>query len=202
MKVTKSDIDKARQNKNAMDDFISANENLILYVIKDKKFFIESGDFDDMLQLGRVALYKAVQSFDETKNINFENYAKKLIERTFINEIKNAHSNKNLALNTKIPLNNQGEIVINEDNEEDLLIPLNSNIISPEDQYINNETASAIISKISPLLSKFEYEILSLKINGYSYVEIAKLLNKSSKSIDNALNRIKNKLTVLKEWKK
>ena len=52
------------------------------------------------------------------------------------------------------------------------------------------------------MLSRFEYEVLEKYINGQSYNEIAVIMDKSPKSIDNALQRIKKKvLKCLEEMK-
>ena len=67
-------------------------------------------------------------------------------------------------------------------------------VSNPEDIVIDQEDLAQIEEKIGEMLSDFEWKVLSLYLKGKSYQEIARLLNRRVKSIDNALQRVKNKL--------
>ena len=56
------------------------------------------------------------------------------------------------------------------------------------------EEKNSIYDLMTKDLSKLEKEVFELKLNGLDYREIARLLNKSYKSIDSALQRIRVKL--------
>ena len=65
---------------------------------------------------------------------------------------------------------------------------------SPETIIIAQENAVQMEEKIRKQLSTFENEVLTLYLDGNNYQQIGEKMNKSSKSIDNALQRIKGKV--------
>ena len=102
-------------------------------------------------------------------------------------------------LNNSYGLTNQGQINFSEDDDFGYMIA--SNDLTPETQVISSEQTKDIVKKIKNVLSDYELKILKYYLKGLSYTQIAALLNVPSKSVDNALNRIKNKLNFLKENK-
>ena len=69
---------------------------------------------------------------------------------------------------------------------------------SPEEHFIERESANELLTKIKQVLSKYEYEVFSLYLNGYSYEDIKKDLGVETKSIDNAIQRARKKLEFIK----
>ena len=184
-------------NNEAIETLLNNHKQLVNFVTR--KYFLVGGDNDDLLQEGMIALYKAINSFDLTKGIEFSTYAKTVIEHTIINAIKSDASNKNTMLNNSYGLTNQGQINFNDDFEFGYTVASNS--LSPETKVISTEQTKDTVKQIKNCLSDYELKILKFYLKGYSYTQIATEIGVSSKSVDNALNRIKTKLNFLKENK-
>ena len=166
---------------------------------KARTLYLIGGDNDDLIQEGMIALYKAIRAYDPERESSFASYATLCIEHQLYNVIKGANRLKNSPLNTYIslysPMNNDTDSASRE-TLADTLQP--SELINPEDILIDKENVTDIESAIEKRLSKFEQEVVSLYIDGCHYQQIAATLGKSPKSIDNALQRIKNKLSKQK----
>ena len=158
-----------------------------------RMFFITGADNEDLLQEGMIGLYKAVLSFSSEKNILFSSYAEICIKRQVLSAIKTANRMKHMPLNSYISINKEDE----EGNtiDERYNFSINSDdVTDPEEIAINHETNEKFHQVIESTLSEFEKKVLYLFFNGDSYAEIAKALNKDSKAVNNALQRIKRKL--------
>lgn len=70
-------------------------------------------------------------------------------------------------------------------------------VTDPEETIISQEEYTDIESKISELLSDLERKVLSLYLDGRSYQEISEQLNRHVKSIDNALQRVKEEIGTI-----
>lgn len=163
-----------------------------------RKFFLVGGDNDDLTQEGMVGFFKAVSTYDLSKNDNFLAYAKTVIIRHLYNVIKSANSNKFSVLNESVNLTNQGAI---ESENSDEGIVLGDDNLSPENTFISDENLKNIQVAINNCLSSYEKTIFNLYLKGYNYTDIANKLNTNKKSVDNALSRIKSKLQFLKGLK-
>ena len=158
-----------------------------------RKYYLVDGDLDDLIQEGTMAFLNAIATYDEDKNDNFKAYVAMVVDRKLINKIKQSARLKNIPLNEGFALNSQGEVELS-----DGIMALSNDSLSPEENTISDENIKYIYSIIETRLSKYEKEILDLYLQGHSYTDIAKLLGKTNKSVDNALNRIKNKLQNLR----
>ena len=184
---------KAQKGDELAKNILIGNyEPLIISIINKKNFYIEGEEFQDLVQEGRLALFNAVKNYDPNRNAKFSTYAKTLIENHLINVIKSSQNSKNMALNSALGLNNQGEVEL-----EELPLPVKPTR-SIEEDYIGEQNAKELIDSIIQNLSPLENQILQYKLQDYTYTEIAKKLNLDSKKVDNALNRIKNKITRIK----
>lgn len=190
-------INKAKFDKSVLETALIHYKPLVVTVAK--KYFMVGGDNEDLVQEGMIGLLGAINSYDSSKNNNFTIYAKTLIERKIINAIKIANSKKHSFLNEGLPLDNQGDVISEDD--QGFKIPAKYNKNSPDKKIINLEDIKSLLKDMTKNLSDFEKKVLNLYIFGYSYKEIAKEFDKSPKSIDNAINRIKNKLQFLKKEK-
>ena len=163
---------------------------------KARTLYLIGGDNDDLIQEGMIALYKAIRAYDSERESSFASYAALCIDHQLYNVIKGANRLKNSPLNTYIslysPMSNDGDSTSRE-TLADTLQP--SELINPEDIVIDKENVTDIESAIEKRLSKFEQEVVSLYIDGCHYQQIAATPGKSPKSIDNALQRIKHKLS-------
>lgn len=148
---------------------------------------LEASDF---IQEGMLALSNAIYTFDEEKDITFYTYARACIEKKMITLMVRNNSSKHKALNSSIPFE------INDDDGEHLIFGdiLEDKGSNPEEVIIDSENEKLMLDKIRENLTDFENQVFDLKINGFSYREIAGILGKSPKSIDNSIQRIKIKV--------
>ena len=144
-----------------------------------RQYFLVGGDFDDLLQEGFLGLLKAVNTYDGERQATFKTFAYTCISGNVKTAIKKACSKTNQPLNEAIPI-------------EALRYFATEN---PEDEIIEDEGEEEFLKKLKTILSPFEYKVLSLWARGNSYAEISETTAKSVKSIDNAIQRIKKKLT-------
>ncbi len=145
-------------------------------------------DLNDLIQEGMIAFSTAINTFDEKKDTTFFTYAKTCIERRLYSLIKSASRYKYQLLNESYYVE---DLVNNSKDLENLLKDSTSN---PEYQIIDNENTKELIKNIQKTLTNLESAVFELKISGFNYKEIADILDKDSKSIDNAISRIKIKV--------
>ena len=190
----KSDEEIVAQAKSgdnrAQEYLISKYENFVK--AKAKSYFLIGADKEDIYQEGMIGLYKAIRDFNPEKSTSFKAFAEICIVRQIITAIKTATRQKHIPLNTYISLNKP---IYEEESERTLLDVLAGlKITDPEELMISKEQIEYIEEKISKVLSGLELEVLTSYLDGKSYQEIASDLEKHSKSIDNALQRVKRKL--------
>lgn len=162
---------------------------------KARTLYLIGGENDDLIQEGMIALYKAIRTYDDSYESSFASYATLCIENKLYNVIKGANRLKNVPLNTYVSLYSPTNTDENTNSREILADTLQpTELTNPEDIIIDKENVMDIESTIKKRLSKFEQQVVTLYIDGNNYQQIAAILEKTPKSIDNALQRIKNKL--------
>ena len=165
---------------------------------KARTYFLIGADREDIIQEGMIGLYKAVVDYQFDKNTSFRSFAELCITRQIISAIKAATRKKHVPLNTYISFNRPA---YESKNERPLIDVLTSTRISdPEEVLIGRENYAAVADSIEHSLSRLERDTLGLYLYGYSYQQIADHLQVTSKSVDNAIQRVKKKLEArLKE---
>ena len=160
--------------------------------IKVSKYYIIGAERDDTIQEGTIGLFKAIKSFDATKQNSFKTFANLCIERQLITAIKSSNRQKHIPLNSYLSLNNSA--YENDDNDEELINTFDSKTVEdPLDTVMKKEYFEKIESSMDKSLSGFEKQVLNRYIKGESYVEIAGKLDAPVKSVDNAIQRIRKK---------
>lgn len=188
-------IVKAKNHdEEAMDELLSFFKPKVIAI--SREYFLIGAEFDDLIQEGMIGLYKAIGVYDETKNHNFSAFASLCIHRQLQNAVKNANRKKNNPLNSYVPIKYyDGSTSSDEDNVLKLVIvDDNSNI---EQNYIDKEINTIVISKVKDILTNEQFKILKQFLNGDSYTSIAETMNMTSKQVDNTLQGIKKKLKKL-----
>jgi RNA polymerase sporulation-specific sigma factor len=166
---------------------------------KARSYFLVGGDGEDIVQEGMIGLYKAIQDYDEDKRASFRVFAEICITRQIITAIKTATRQKHIPLNSYVSLNKP---IYDEETDRTLLDTVSgSKIMDPEELIISSEELYFIEGQVSELLSELELEVLMAYLDGKSYQEIAKELDRHVKSIDNALQRVKKKLERYLEFR-
>ena len=174
----------------ATEYLISKYKNFVR--VKAKSYFLVGADREDIIQEGMIGLYKSIRDFRADKLSSFRAFAELCITRQIITEIKTATRQKHIPLNSYVSLNKP---IYDEDSDRTMLDVLSSNKVSdPEEVFISTELSSDLREKIKQNLSELESQVLQSYLEGKSYQEMAKELNRHVKSIDNALQRVKRKI--------
>ena len=162
--------------------------------LKASSYFLAGGDADDLIQEGLVGLYKAVRDFRTDRESSFRNFAELCITRQIITAVKTATRNKHTPLNQYVsfsstPAGSSG------DNEPTLdeMLP-GSTVHDPVNQVISSEELRSLVACLSTVLSELESRVLSLYLDGHSYMDIGERLECDCKTVDNALQRVKRKV--------
>ncbi|MDP9068496.1 MAG: RNA polymerase sporulation sigma factor SigH [Actinomycetota bacterium] len=157
---------------------------------KARSYFLAGADKEDIVQEGMIGLFKAVRDFQADKNTAFRAFAELCITRQIITAIKTATRQKHIPLNSYVSLNKPAGY----DDDRPLEDALVQRTVDPADLVISAEEIASIRSSMGRLLSDLETEVLQLYMDGKSYQQIADMMGRHVKSIDNALQRIKRKL--------
>lgn len=176
-------------DERAQEFIINKYKNLVK--VKARPYFIMGADKEDIIQEGMIGLYKAIRDFKGVQYSGFFSFAELCIKRQIITSIKAANRQKHLPLNSSLSLNR----AVSGDSDNCTYIEMFADkLANPEELFIGQESKSYIESMIVDNLSKFECKVLALYLKGKSYFDIAAILKKDEKSIDNALQRVKKKL--------
>ena len=187
-------IEKAQNgNEEAIEKLLSSYKPLVNKIARSD--FLTGGDIEDLVQEGMIGLYKAIKTFKKEKTASFLTYAGTCIKNQIQTAVRIASSEKNMILSTAVPIDSKTNF---DDEEEEIEIVLPSPLPKPDEKVENKENFAQITKKIVKALSPLELKILIFYLKGFSYSEIAQQNNISKKSVDNALSRIKNKLSFLK----
>ena len=162
---------------------------------KARSYFLVGADREDIVQEGMIGLYKAIRDYNPDLQSSFRAFAELCITRQIITAIKTATRQKHGPLNNYVSFSRP---VLSDDEGERCLgdlIPTMA-VSDPADLVISAERIRALQQHFDEVLSDLEAEVLRLYVDGKSYQEIAEVLKRHVKSIDNALQRIKRKLDM------
>ena len=164
---------------------------------KARSYFLIGADHEDIVQEGMIGLFKAIRDYREDRLSSFRAFAELCITRQIITAIKTATRQKHIPLNSYVSLNKP---IYDEESDRTLLDVITEGYLAnPEDVLINREDMSLIEVRIAQSLSPLERQVLAKYLQGKSYQEISRDMNRQIKSIDNALQRVKRKLAKIME---
>ncbi|HLV78850.1 MAG TPA: RNA polymerase sporulation sigma factor SigH [Chthonomonadaceae bacterium] len=187
-------VDRAqRGDESASEYLLYKYRNLVR--TKVKSYFLVGAEKEDLLQVGMIGLWQAIVDFRCDKAISFPAFAKVCIQRHIITAIKTATRQKQMPLNTSLSLESPSEDSGPDWNLSDI-IPSTDNQ-DPEDLVIQGEDTKVLHEMLQQVLSEFEWNVLAGYQIGKSYREIALELHCKTKSVDNALARIKRKVSSM-----
>ena len=167
----------------AMTDLIIRYKPLVKN--RARLFYLEGGDREDLLQEGMIGLFKAIKEYDAEKEASFATFARLCITRQMLSAIEAAGRKKHMLLNESLSI---------EQLDEGQIADSVGVADGPEKIFFEQEDSKLLMENINRNLSKMEKQVLNLYISGMDYLEIADMMGKSGKSIDNALQRIRNKI--------
>ncbi|MBS7298919.1 MAG: sigma-70 family RNA polymerase sigma factor [Eubacteriales bacterium] len=175
----------AHGNESAANHLIARYRN---YVYKcASSYFVNGGEKEDIIQEGMIGLYKAIRDFNSELSCSFSVFAATCIKRQIISAVKASTRKKHLPLNSYISLSDK-------ESEHESAAP---EINEPLSVILDKEYRNRVSVKISKKLSKLELKVLYCYLEGMSYNDIASVIGKDTKSVDNAISRIKKKLLFL-----
>lgn len=183
-------------NEDAVSTIFKKYEPVIDYYARKYVKLVDGKglDYNDLYQEGLIGLDSAIKTYKDQKNIKFSTFAFVCIKRKIMSAIRKANRKKHSILNESYSI----DYKLDDNNSFDNLISNNERSI--EDLLVGKEQAVFFNKKIEECLTKFEKQVYELKVYGFSSEEISKTLNKTMKSIESVLFRIRIKLRkILKE---
>lgn len=182
------------QDYDAMDALMQRYKGIVRK--RARSLFIIGGDQDDLMQEGMIGLFKAIQDYDKSKEAVFSTFAELCISRQLYSAVKSSNRKKNIPLNTYVSIYSPAYSEQGEETEGSFMVDhsLEAAELSPEEILIDRENVRGLRRKIEECLSAMEKQVFDLYMEGMTYQEIARHLDKEPKSIDNALQRIKSKV--------
>ena len=184
---------KARNgSQQALDDLMRRYTGFVR--LKASSYFLAGGDNDDLLQEGLIGLYKAVRDFRADKETSFRSFAELCVTRQIITAIKTATRFKHSPLNTYVSFSHtpagqesDGDCTLGD------ALP-GPSVNDPSVCVISTEELQSLVFCLGSGLSSLESQALTLYLEGNSYEEMAEGLGCDTKTIDNALQRVKRKV--------
>src|SRR5213082_1907400 len=162
--------------------------------LKASSYFLGGGDSEDLVQEGLIGLYKAVRDFRADKETSFRSFAELCVTRQIITAIKTATLFKHAPLNTYVSFSHTpaGQETDSECTLGDALP--GPGVDEPSVCVISTEELQSLVFTLGTGLSRVESDALRLYLEGSSYEEMAEELGCDTKTIDNALQRVKRKI--------
>jgi RNA polymerase sporulation-specific sigma factor len=161
---------------------------------KVRSYFLVGAEKEDLLQVGMIGLWQAVVDYRQDKAISFPAFARICIQRHIITAIKTATRQKQVPLNTSLSLESPPDESSSEWSLSDILT--SEEVVDPEELVLRREDSKMLQEMLQQMLSDFEWRVLTGYKVGKSYREIAVELRCKTKSVDNALARIKRKVST------
>jgi RNA polymerase sporulation-specific sigma factor len=162
--------------------------------LKASSYFLIGGESEDLIQEGLVGLYKAIRDYRSDRESSFRNFAELCITRQIITAVKTATRNKHTPLNSYVSFS-QTPAASGDDGEHTVADVLpGSAVHDPVNQVISSEEVQSLVACMTTVLSELESSVLSLYLDGRSYEEIGQRLGCDTKTVDNALQRVKRKV--------
>ncbi len=162
---------------------------------KAKAYFVMGADHDDVVQEGMIGLYKAIRDFRSDRLNKFRPFAELCVTRQIITAVKTATRQKHVPLNAYVSLNR----ALHADTADGSLLDVlpDQGVESPEQSLLTRRLPQNLHEVARHVLSDLERCVLRCYLDGMSYREMSAELKCHTKSIDNALQRVKRKIGLL-----
>ena len=166
-----------------------------LVMKKANALYLIGAEKEDLIQEGMIGLFKAIRDFSPEKESSFYHFAELCISRQMYHAIEASRRLKHAPLNSYVSLSaGSGE-------EESGLTYVDligdTSEHNPERLFIEQEDYQNLFAQLEQLLSPMEKRVCDLYLQGMDYRQIADYMGKSPKSIDNALQRIRKKISAM-----
>jgi RNA polymerase sporulation-specific sigma factor len=178
-------------DRNAYDRLVRRYHGFVR--LKASSYFLAGGDSDDLIQEGLVGLYKAIRDYRTDRESSFRNFAELCITRQIITAVKTATRNKHTPLNQYVSFSSTPAASGEDAPTLDQTIA-GPSINDPVNRVISSEELRSLVGCLSTALSELESRVLSLYLDGCSYEQVGERLGCDTKTVDNALQRVKRKV--------
>ena len=184
-------IAKLRRGENEVTDYILEKYKPLVRK-RTNAMYLMGGETEDLIQEGMIGLFKAIRDYKPDKDASFYHFAELCINRQLYSALEASNRKKHQPLNSYISLSEQEhpDAVAAE-----LLVDKES---GPEQTVIEQEVWEEYKKRLAQNLSRMENQVLQYYLDGNHYIQIAEMMGKSPKSIDNALQRIRQKIRQMK----
>jgi RNA polymerase sporulation-specific sigma factor len=163
--------------------------------LKANSYFLAGGDGDDLIQEGYIGLYKAIRDYEYGRGTTFRSFAELCVTRQIITAIKTASRQKHVPLNTYVSFSHSPSSADFDTRTLADVIP-SGRASDPVQQVISSEEVVSLTDCLVRLLSPLESKVLKYYLEGNCYEAIAEHVGHDTKTVDNALQRIKRKVTL------
>src|SRR5512146_1095861 len=161
--------------------------------LKAPSSFLLGGESDELIQAGLLGLYKAIRDYRSDRESSFRSFAELCITRQIITAVKTATRNKHTPLNQYVSFSQTPASATDGEPTLDEVIP-GPTVHDPVNQVISSEELRSLVDCLSTALSDLESRVLALYLDGYSYEQVGERLGCDTKTVDNALQRVKRKV--------
>lgn len=177
------------QDSAAMDYLLDKYRNMVKR--ETREIYIIGADSEDLMQEGMIGLFKAIRDYNEDKKCGFHTFATLCVKRQICTAVTSSNRKKHYPLNHYVSFYSQDE----ETNSSVMDMLAAEDMSNPETNLLLQERLGGIMEQIATVLSKYERQVLEMYLDGCSYGQIAEALGKPEKSIDNAIQRIRKKMS-------
>ncbi len=187
--LTDQDLQRLAVSGDCAAEELLASRYMQLVRACARPLFLAGGDSEDLSQEGMFGLLSAIREYDPTLGVGFRSFAEHCIRMRLYSAVKTASRLKHHPLNDSMPLEQ-----LSDDSSSQLSAAPELFRRSPEDLVLARESKEELKNLFARCLSKMEKQVLDLFLDGLSYRDIARVLQKDEKSVDNAVQRIRRKL--------
>ena len=184
----------SENNEDAKKLFYEKYKPIIEMKVKKYISYVEARgyDFNDLVQEGMIGLSRAITDYKSQKDVQFNTFANVCIERQIFSFLRNIDSGKHKVLNDSISFDTTTNTY-----GKSLDQILDDKNINPETSFVQNEETNDLFDNILAELTDKESEVFKLRTQGFTYKEIASLLNISEKSVSKSIEKIKIKVSKI-----
>lgn len=160
--------------------------------VRARDYFAAGAEHEDLVQEGMIGLFEAVQEYDAAREATFRTFAELCVSRHIVSAVRAAGRRKHGPLNGYLPLHRPVRSPDGRERPWEELVA--ARFADPAEQLLCAERLRELDRHVDAALSQFEIQVLALHLDGRGYRDIARVLDRPAKAVDNALQRIRRKL--------
>lgn len=154
-----------------------------------RPLFLAGGDGEDLIQEGMFGLIRAIREYRADASASFRTFAEVCIRNQLFSALRAAARGKNAPLNESVSLDHPFF-----DSDSFTAGVFDMAFSDPELLIADRDYVRSVLESTEKQLSEFEAKILGYYLDGLTCQEIAKLVGRPIKSVDNAVQRVRRKV--------